>query len=273
MAFNILLLDPTVYGATDVYFAGQKEGTKTIKTCREWATSENAHLYFNLGVFDMKTGESNCYVKGTHMISDSSGATHGNIGGYSDILSINSSNQCKGYSNGIVIGKISINKPMGGSRTRNGIGITKRGHIIIAQCGHNATEKNFCEAVNAYVSARSQKVDLFLLEDGGGSTQEYSALSKLNFAPEGGRRVATIVCVKFLALPTVVYPVYKNRPQCNDNLIVQTLLGGLECDGKFGTLSAARLTSAQRALSLPAPMQNGIADGLTLHRLGIPTNF
>ena len=221
----------------------------------------------------MKTGESNCYVKGTYMISDSSGATYANIGGNSNILQINSNNECKGYSNGIINGVTKINKPMGGSRTRNGIGITKRGHVIIAQCGHNATEKNFCEAVNAYVSARSQKVDLFLLEDGGGSTQEYSAMSKLNFAPEGGRRVATIVCVRFLDLPAITYPVYKNRAQCNDSLIVQTVLGGLECDGKFGSLSVSRLANSQKALGLPAIMQNGIADGLTLHRLGIPTNF
>ena len=272
MAFNILLLDPAVYGETDVWFAGQNEGTRTTKTAKDWNKQENAHLIFNLGVFDMKTGESNCYVKGNTMVSDSSGATHANIGGYSSILKINSNNECKGYSNGIINDTVSINKPMGGQRTRNGIGITAKGHVVIAQSGHNVTEKVFCTAVKSFVNSRKEKIALFVLQDGGGSTQEYSALSDLNFAPESGRKVATVVCVRFNNLPMITYPVYSGSKGRTIE-VVQATLGGIACDGDFGVNSVARAKAMQKAKGLPFAMQCGVLSTVSLKALGFKTTF
>ena len=260
---NVILFNPAY---CDVWFAGQDEGTKTLKIVEDWGKIEKADLTFNLGLFDMRTGDSNCFVKGPRMISDSSGLTHPKIGGQSDILYLNSQNMCKGYSNAIVNGKVKVEHPLGKTSKRNGIGITTDGFIIIAQTSHSSYETAFANAVNEYVIKNGKKVRLFVLQDGGGSTSEYSAISKLGFHPTGEiRKVATVVCVKFRHIPPVTRTL-KYGARGEDVKTLQTVLGGLVVDGVFGTNTRTRLKSAQRALGLAA---DGSCGPLTRRALGL----
>lgn len=250
MANIIYILPPN-----DVKFGGQKYKSNTVKTVKEWGTQYNADLCFNLGLFDMRTGEGYTYV-------------HNEIdfgyGGKSDDVWINPTNCCRGYSDAIKFGNICVNYPMGGKRTRNGIGITTDGYVIIAQSSHATYEVAFAKAVNEYVIKQGKKVKQFVLQDGGGSTSSYSARSKLGFYPEGTRRVATVTCV-WLNLPEVTRNLSLGK-RGDDVKVLQTVLGGLEIDGNFGLNTRKRLIAAQKALGLKA---DGSCGPITRRALGI----
>ena len=260
---NVILFDPSY---CDVWFAGQNEGTKTLKIVEDWGKIEKADLTFNLGLFDMRTGDSNCFVKGPRMISDSSGLTDPKMGGQSDILYLNSQNMCKGYCNAIVNGKVKVEHPLGKTSKRNGIGITTDGFRIIAQTSHSSYETSFANAVNNYAIKADKKVELFIMEDGGGSTSEYSAISKLGFHPTKEiRKVATVVCVRFKTLPHITRTL-KYGMRGEDVKILQMVLGGIEVDGIFGSNTRIRLRAAQKALGLKV---DGSCGPLTRAALGI----
>lgn len=269
MAYNILILDPNIY---KVYFAGQSDGQRTVMNVRDWCIRENADLCFNLGVFDMKTGVSCCYVKGPNMLSDAGGDKHPTIGGKSNVLVLDSQNECKGYSNGIIDNTVKINAPMGGSSYRCGIGITNLGHRIIAQSSNTCTEAVFCNAVNTFVRKQGQTVKLFVLQDGGGSTSEYSALSKLSFYPKEVRKVPTVVCVSFKVKPAFTSPVY-NGSKGEDTKRMQIALGGIECDGVGGNGTETRIKAMQVAYNFPKKLQNGAADAYTFSKMGFSINY
>ena len=250
MSYNIYIFDQAQW---EPKFAGQRnEVDHIVRSVKNWALINSADLCFNLGVFDMKTGASFTYVKGPKVLTDSSGSYDKTIGGRSDILKLNEFNECKGYSNGIKNGCVLINAPMGGSAMRNGIGITESGKVIIAQSASKVTEKTFASSVNNFVTKRGERVKLFVLQDGGGSTNEYSGISKLAFHATGeDRKVATVVCFKRISLP----PVTRNlKLWCKgeDVRLLQTVLGGIEADGSFGFGTRSRLMQAQRALGLVA---------------------
>lgn len=260
MAYNILYLDPAKWR---VWFAGQKYRTFETHKAMEWCRIEGADLCFNLTTFNMANGMADTYVK-----AKGQDIAYGQENAGVKLLTIDQNNQCLGYSNGIINGSIAINHPMGGKRTRNGIGISNKGYVIIAQSSTNTTENGFCVAVNNFVRARLDTVKLFLLEDGGGSTQEYSNMSKLNFAPEGGRKCPTVVCVKQKAPQIVDDVVYKGGKNKADIELVQIALGGIECDGIAGTGTATRIRLAQKALGFPVALQCGIAGGKTIRAFG-----
>ena len=271
MAFNVLVLSPTM---ADVWFAGQPTGVGTVKTAKEWCIDQGADLCFNLAEFNMANGLSCCEV-----VAQGRRISYG-YGSYSDMLYINEKNYCHGYSNGIKDNVVKLNHAKGGSRTRNGIGITTSGYVILAQSSHKCTEKVFCESVLTFVKNKGHRVKLFLLQDGGGSTTGYSSRSKLIFNPEPDnvkkpdvqRKVATIVCVKFKNLPVMTRPIYKN---CSgtDVGILQMVLGGIEVDDSAGKLTKQRITQAQAALGMVADLQCGIASALTYKKLGLTYNI
>lgn len=254
MAYNILILDQKEWS---IWLGGQAYDTTTTKTVRDWGLCENAELTFNLGMFVLASGRGITFVRSRKGILG--------YGGDSDILELNQFNQCRGYSNGIVNGCISINKPLGGSRTRNGIGITNSGKVIIAQTSNNVTERAFCQKVNSEVAKTKDVVKLFVLQDGGGSTSEYSNLSKLTFYPEGVRKVSTVVYATRINTKPVTR-VLKLWGKGDDVKLLQTVLGGIECDGSYGFGTRSRVMQAQRALGLTA---DGICGPITRKALGL----
>lgn len=261
MAFNILILDPARWR---VWFAGANNGTRL--QVKQWAAQEEADLCFNLTTFSMATGRPDTFVRVAWK-----DLCYGHEG-HTALVDLGSGYQCRGYSNGIVDGTVTVNRPMGGSRTRNGIGLTAAGHVIIAQTGHKVTEKVFCQTVKTFVERRGQKVKTFVLQDGGGSTAEYSSVSRLNFAPEGGRPVPTVVCVKRRDNMTLTRPIYQGCTG-GDSELVQILLGGIECDQSFMSGSVKRLKQAQAALGMPSALCCGIASAYTARKMGLKSTI
>lgn len=254
MACIISILDQNEWA---IDFGGQSLDSNIVKTVRDWGLSYNAELTFNLGVFNMATGKGCTYV---HSRKGDLG-----YGGGSDVLEINTFNKCKGYSNGIKNGCISINKPMGGSRTRNGIGITNSGKVILAQSSSNMTERSFCQKVNSEAAKSKEVVKLFVLQDGGGSTSSYSNASKLSFYPEGIRKVATVVYATRIGGKPITRAL-KLWCKGEDVKLLQTVLGGIEVDGSYGFGTRSRVIQAQRALGLVA---DGSCGPLTQKALGL----
>jgi len=254
MAYNIFLFDPAIY---DLRFYGQKYNSGTVKTVQEWGLQAGADLCFNLGLFNMKTGEGYTFVRNEQ-------GDFG-YGGKSEDVYINLLNVCRGYSDAIKFGNVCVNYPLGGKRTRNGIGVTTDGWPIIAQSNKAVYETDFAKAVNDYVIKQGKRIKFFVLQDGGGSTSEWSSRAKLGFYPEGTRRVATVTCVFFKNLPKIERNL---RLGCRgeDVKILQIVLGGLEVDGSFGLATRKRLMAAQRALGLKA---DGSCGPLTRAALGI----
>lgn len=267
--FNILILDQSKY---DVWFAGQAYKEPLLLTVKDWCIRENADLCFNLGLFDFTSKLACAYVRSKGKDIAYGCNEPGKSKLWSDKLIINNGNECNGYCNGIANGIVKLNTPMGGSRTRNGIGLTAKGDVIIAQSATKSTELAFCNAVNAFVRKNGQTVKLFVLQDGGGSTSEYSSISKLGFYPEGTRKVATVTCVKFKTKPTITSLVY-NGSKGEDTRTLQIAVGGIECDSDGGNGTATRIKNMQAAFNFPKILQCGIAGAYTFSKMGFPTNI
>lgn len=240
MSYNIITLRPSIW---DVRFAGQAYRSREVASVKTWNERNHADLTFNLGLFNMSTGEGYTYVR------NETGDL--GYGGKSETLWINNENCCKGYSNGIIQGKVSVDYPMGGKRTRNGIGITTDGSVILAQSSHLAYEEAFARAVNEFIIKDNKRVKLFVLQDGGGSTSEYSGLSGLGFYPEGRRNVATVTCASLKAIPRFERTL-RIGSRGEDVLVLQIILGGIQADGSFGFETYRRLKEFQKAVSLTA---------------------
>lgn len=253
MAYNIFILDLNKW---NVWFDGQKPGVGQLKTVKNWAIDKKADLCFNLGYFNFSDKLSVTYVKNPQgVISE---------GGWSDIVRFNG-NECRGYSNAIVHGITNVQYPRRDVRTRNGIGITQSGKVIIAQTSHKVSEITFANYVNHFVAKRYEVVELFVLQDGGGSTSQYSNRSKLNFAPEGSRAVATVTCANYIGKEKITRVLCSGKSG-EDVRLLQTIIGGIEADGIYGSGTKSRVKATQRALGLVA---DGIAGQLTLRALGL----
>ena len=246
----------------DVWIAGSHYNTKpkVMQTVKEWCIAEKADLAYNLALFNFSDGKTVTFVH--NYVGDIG------YGGKGEIVHLNAQNYCRGYSSGITNNKVVINAPLGGSRTRNGIGLTSENDVIIAQSNSKMKEKTFCDQVLKIANKQGAYVKLFVLEDGGGSTAHYSAISRLGFAPEGGRRVPTVVCLRHKNFPKVERTLQRGS-KGDDVKLLQQVLGGIEVDGSYGAGiygTVQRVKAAQKALGLKA---TGIADERTLRALGL----
>ncbi|MBQ0165347.1 MAG: peptidoglycan-binding protein [Bacteroidales bacterium] len=242
-----------------VSFEGTPYNTnpKTALKAKDWAVKTGADVVYNLAFFNMSNYNTVNYVKG--------GYKDFGYGGVAERLTVSPGNVCGGYATGIRDNEVVI-RGDGSTRTRNGIGITPKGNIIIAQSTSKVAEKNFCKEVAMQVNQYyKESVKLFLMEDGGGSTQMYSAISRLGISPEGGRKVPTVICVKRRTLPKFTR-VLKVGCKGEDVRLLQMLLGGIECDGSYGNATKKRVKEAQKALGLTA---DGSAGPVTLKALGL----
>lgn len=243
-----------------VHFAGTyvNDTPKRIDKAKEWALSEKADICYNLAFFNLSTKVTENYVKGNYKDFG--------YGGIPERLTVSPGNICGGYALGIKNGEIIMGTGDGRSRTRNGIGVTKLGSIVIAQSTHKITERNFCKEVATQVASYFKDcVNFFLMEDGGSSTQSYSNFSKLTIAPEGGRKVATVSCVN-LKIPLKITKTLKVGCTGEDVRMLQMILGGLVCDGSYGNATKDRVKAAQKALEIKV---DGSCGPITLKALGL----
>lgn len=136
-------------------------------------------------------------------------------------------------------------------RARNMNGLTADGRYI-----HVTTDRQTEVAVATEVNRRIKNlykttVKYLFIEDSGGSTQEYSAISKLGYYPEGQRAVATVIGVRRKSLYIFTRTLHIGC-RGEDVMVLQQALGGIEVDGIFGLGTASRLRQAQKALGLTA---------------------
>lgn len=149
-------------------------------------------------------------------------------------------------------------------RARNMNGLTTCGKYIHVQSDRQ-TEAFVAGEVNKRIKALYKtSIKCLFIEDAGGSTQQYSAISKLEFAPEGRRAIATVIGVKRKAAYTFTRTLYKGL-QGNDVMILQQALGGIEIDGSFGPATDRRLRQAQKVMGLTA---DGYAGPMTIKTMG-----
>ena len=264
-----------IYDLNDwiAFFGGQSPNTNTCKTVKAWTLYYGADIGYNLGVFNTNTGASYTYVSGPTVLCDSQGATDPKIGGASQVLRIDSKNACKGYSNGIINGVISINAPMNGSAVRNGIGLTTNGKVVVAQSKSKMTERAFCIEVNSIVTNRRESIKLFIFEDGGGSTAKYSNLSKNDWHPTGENRpVPTVICFKRKTAPRISRDLYRGATG-EDVRMWQTIVGGgLVPDGSYGPSCVKAAIKVAKNLGLPTELQKGVSGITLLKKLGYMIN-
>lgn len=246
----------------DVWIAGSHYNTKPkiMRTVKDWCIAEKADVAYNLALFNFSDGKTVTFVH--NPVGDIG------YGGKGEIVHLNQQNYCRGYSSGITNNKVVINAPLGGSRTRNGVGLTSDNNVIIAQSNTKMTEKSFCNKVLQIAGKQGAFIKLFVLEDGGGSTAHYSAVSRLGFAPEGVRKVPTVLCLRRKNPPKVTRTLQRGC-KGDDVKLLQQVLGGIEVDGSFGigiNGTRQRVIAAQKALGLK---QDGIAGPATLKALGL----
>lgn len=252
MGYIINTYDLNIY---DFWFAGPPNKMRAVT---DWALGQNAELCWNLGLFEW-SGQSDTYVH-----SRGKDICYGGEN-FSDVLWVNAANACRGYSNGIKNGVLDIRKTLGGSALRNGIGRTTSGEIIIAQSDTAVTEKIFCTNVNKILQGRGKKVELFLLQDGGGSVSEYSNIARLGWYPKERRKVVTVTCAVRKKKQKILR-VLRKGCKGPDVVLLQQLLSGLDGDGDFGRKTEARVREMQRALGL---VPDGSVGPLTKAKLGL----
>lgn len=249
----------------DVWFGGTPYNEKPKKSgnAKQWAAHESAEIVYNLAYFNMATYDTVNYVK-------AKGFDVG-YGGITQRLTVSPGNVCGGYLLGISDGDVMIKKA-GSGRTRNGIGITAKGNIIVAQSTTNISELSFCEEVSSQLTKYwKETVKLFILEDGGGSTQMYSSFSRLGIAPEGGRKVPTVTCLKHKTLPKIGR-VLKVGCTGEDVRLYQMLVGGLTTDGSYGNACYRRTKEMQKELKACGRYTgqiDGVAGPGTLKAMGL----
>ena len=249
----------------DVWFAANNsyaKWPKPIKTAKTFCQEQKADLCWNLALFNFGDHQTVNYVRARGMQDIG-------YGGVGVNLELSWQDQCSGYAVAIKNGKVvshnkKTNPYMGGTAYRNGIGLTEDGRVIIAQSMKKVSENAFASKINLIVpQAYNTKIKLLLFEDGGGSVQEYSARSKLNFL--NNRMVATVTCAKYKGPQKITRDLIQGY-KGEDVRFLQQILGGIPCDGSFGSQTKSRLKSAQKALGLK---QTGKCDEATRKALGI----
>ena len=239
----------------DMWFTGYTYGCNhplTGKSLKQWCEEEKADLCFNHTWFNMPTATNKKNKCEYNTVCDLVGkGKRIGYGGIYERIEIDSKNITGGCYLGIK-DNVLKNNDTTTSRPRNGFGKTKDGQFFIAQSS-KMTNKAFCQKVITEIKKYKTTVEMFIIQDGGGSVGMYSAKSKLLWAPEkegkDGRYVANVFCVKRKINPCINRTLKKGC-KGDDVKLLQKTLGGLEIDGSYGPACVARVKEAQKALGL-----------------------
>ena len=221
-----------------------------------WASKAKADWVFNLAFFDFANAYNNAHGIGGRTLQKVYNPHLGDIGcpdavKRTDYIILQGS-VWAGWATAVLNGIVQTrNLNATAKRARNMNGITADGRYI-----HVTTNYQTELYVANYVNTRIQKdygtkIRYLFVEDSGGSTQEYSAISRLGYYPEGQRAVASVMCIRRKTIYTFNRTI-SNGCRGEDCRILQQALGGIEVDGIFGRDSTNRLKQAQKALRLAA---------------------
>lgn len=239
---------------------------KTCLTAQTWGSRNQTDLTMNLCYFnfdDSASRKANAVYRTLQYLRISKLGGDVAYGGTQEMITLPNGDKVAGFTLGIKDGKVYENN-VSSKRTRNGFGITKDGVYFNVQTTSSVTIKSFCTTVNNQV----KNVKLFLMMDGGGSTSCYARRSGIYFHPEGVR-----------AIPSVLQATYKGQGvsrtlkqgmKGDDVMLLQMMLGNVECDGIFGLGTRNAVIQAQKFIFPKTKSEwDGIAGMKTLKGLGI----
>lgn len=258
-----------------VYGNRYSTGNVPLYYPQEWAVKSGADWVFNLAFFNFDTYDNRKKGVAGRTLQYVSNPKIGDIGYDAQAeptptIILQSGSKFRGWKPAVLSGIVQTPKlDKAQRRARNMNGLTADGRYIHAQSDRQ-TEVFVASEVNRLVKAMyGTTIRYLFVEDAGGSTQEYSAISRLNFQPEGARKVATVICIKRKSIYTFTRTLHKGMSG-EDVKVLQSALGGIEVDGLFGAGTDKRLKQAQRALGLVA---DGYAGKLTYKAMGYQVKY
>lgn len=265
------VFDPKDY---EIYVYGTKWEHKNVPcyTLATWANRADADWVFNLAFFDFRSAYNDSHNIGGRTLQKVYNPSIGDIGcedavSRTELITIQGS-QFRGWNTAVKDGVVQ-NISTSGKRARNMNGITTDGRYIHVTSDRQ-TEWYVANWTNNQIKKKyNTTIKYLFIEDSGGSTQEYSAISKLGYYPEGQRAVPNVICIN-RKNPYTFNRVLSLGKRGEDVKILQQALGGIEVDGSFGFGTLSRLKQAQRQLGLQA---DGYAGPLTVTAMGFKHSY
>lgn len=254
----------------DIWFAGLpylQKGNQQGKTLKSWCKEEGADAVYNHTWFAMPTLDNIRKGISYHTVcyTRAKGSDIG-YGGIPQRIILDANNQTGGCYLGIMNGVV-MNPSKTGSTVRNYEGLTKDGRYIQAQTG-NLTQYDAIQQIIRAVRKYNTDVDILLEQDGGGSVGYYNKYTDILTAPrkEGlnGRPVSSVVCIKKKKDISLGGTLMLGM-MGSDVRRLQIALGGLDCDGIYGSATRGGVIAVQKKLGLVA---DGIAGPITQKALG-----
>ena len=262
---SVKVFNPTEYS---IYPYGTKYSdgnNQVLYSVKDWAKITKADWVFNEAFFNFVTkanDAANCSGRTLQYLHNS---TIGDIGYGDKTIRINFfGNMITGWATAVSHGQVQpgLNKIV--KRARNMDGITVDGRYIHVTTDRQ-TEYFVANYVNSFVKKHYATIIKYLfIQDSGGSTSEYSNISKLGYYPEGTRALPNCLCITRKA-PYVFTRTLKKGTKGKDVEMLQMALTGFEVDGIFGNGTFNRLKQSQKALGLVA---DGIAGPKTIKAMG-----
>jgi len=261
------IFDPKDY---EIYTYGNKYtgGNVTPRSLKEWTGRSGADWTFNLAFFDFASAYNNARNIGGRTLQPVFSSKVGQIGcpdaaNRTDQITIQGSS-FRGWSTAIKDGAVQKGLNTTAYRARNMNGLTTDGRYIHVTTSKMTEYQVAIQVLNMVKKDYRTGIKYLFIEDAGGSTQEYSAISKLSYTPEGFRDVASVMCIKRKTIYTFTRTLHRGL-NGEDTRILQQALGGIEVDGIFGYGTQNRLKEAQKALKLNP---DGYAGPLTAKAMG-----
>jgi peptidoglycan hydrolase-like protein with peptidoglycan-binding domain len=184
-----------IYERDKVRFYGTPYGSKTypVRTLKQWAYLEGLDRVYNLAFFSMTAGTDKYgAIKGRTVTYLKANGKDVGYGGVPQRIKVNEGNVCGGYKAAILNGQRQAVSAWG-ARARNANGLLKDGRYFQVQSIYKVTERAIADFMMPY------KVDIMLLQDGGGSVGFYDARTDSLIAAElegaNGRPVASVMGV------------------------------------------------------------------------------
>ena len=236
----------------------QEGNTYPLRAVKDWATVANADLVFNFAFFNFDTMQNRRIGAAGRTLQYCHNPNIGDIGynaqspAPTPMMSLLNGCRWCGWKLAVLNGIVQTSKlDRNTKRARNMNGLTTDGRYIQVTSDRQTEIYVASEVARRVKTIWHTEIKYLAVNDAGGSTQEYSSMSKLGYYPEGLRNVATVVALKRKKIYNFTRQLQYGC-KGEDVKILQMALGGIEVDGSFGRGTRSRLIQAQKALKVNA---------------------
>lgn len=252
------IFDPKEYDIQIIGHRYQLGNTLPLRSMTDWAEKSKADWVFNFAFFNFDTPANRKIGAAGRTLQYCHNPEIGDIGYDAQspmptpTLSLPNGNRWRGWKLAVLNGITQSSKlDKTTRRARNMNGLTDDGRYIQVTTDRQTEAYVAGQVVNLVKKLYGTGVKYLFVNDAGGSAQEYSAISKLGYYPEGRRNVATVTAVKRKE-PYTFHRQLSLGKRGDDVRILQAALGGIEVDGSFGFGTLSRLKQGQRAAGVKA---------------------